>query len=62
MGPCPHYNKALVTNNNAVQKPNTEVELILADKILTGDFTIEMEYTDHDGTVRVCVCGNGTHY
>lgn len=54
VGECPHYSKALLTDG-PVQMPNIEVETILLEKILTGDFAIEMDYTDHEGNVGVCV-------
>lgn len=55
VGLCPHYSKVLLSDT-PVQKPNIEVEIILAEKILTGDFAIEMEYTDSEGIVGFCIC------
>lgn len=51
-----HYNKVLL-NDNPVQMPNSEVEFVLAMKILSGDFAIEMDYTDQEGNVGVIVYG-----
>lgn len=56
VGLCPHYSKALLTET-PVQEPNKEMEVILAAKILAGDFTIEMDYTDHEGNPQI-----GTYY
>ncbi|KAK8405613.1 hypothetical protein O3P69_001851 [Scylla paramamosain] len=52
MKACPHYSKSLVTDSKAVQEMNAVVEATLAFSIMTENFTIELEYKDHDGVVQ----------
>ncbi|XP_045101061.1 uncharacterized protein LOC123498049 [Portunus trituberculatus] len=49
---CPHYSKSLVTDSKAVQEINEVIEAKLGFFIMTENFTIELEYKDHDGVVQ----------
>ena len=56
---CPHYSKSLVTDSKAVQKVNEVIEAELGLFIMTENFTIELEYKDHEGVVSIQCVGGG---